>query len=298
MRAITSTLLKTVGTGFKGNFQQGLGMVEPAHNIIATTVKSSTGKEEYGWLGKIPSVRKWIGDRVVNGLQSHGYTIKNDDFELTLGVDRNDIEDDTIGMYAPLFQEMGLSVAAHPSELCFGLLQNGFTEKCYDGQFFFDTDHPVLDKDGNVQSVSNYGGGAGTPWYLIVGNRAIKPIIYQERKPLTFVPMDNPDDPNVFNKKEFVYGVDGRMNVGFSFWQFAYASKQDLTPANYGAAFAAIEGMKGDHGRPLGLKPTHLVVPSTLREKAQIIINNQNDAAGATNSWKDSAKLEVISWLG
>jgi hypothetical protein len=83
--------------------------------------------------------------------------------------------------------------------------------------------------------------------------------------------MDNPDDANVFHKKQFLYGVDGRCNVGFGFWQFAFASKQALDVAHFAAAFAAIEGMKGDYGRALGIKPTHLVVPPSLaRSRAAV----------------------------
>lgn len=294
---LNNTNLKSLGVGFKSNFQGGLDMAAPQHELVATRVTSTTGKEEYGWLGKFPGIREWLGDRVINNISKSDYSIKNKDYENTIAVERNDIEDDNLGIYTPLFTEMGRATAAFPSELVFGLLNQGRTALCYDGQYFFDTDHPVLDAAGNPQSVSNYGGGAGTPWYLMDLSRALKPIILQERKPFTFVAMDNPDDPNVFHKKQFLYGVDGRMNVGFGFWQFAYCSQQALNTANYASAYAAIEGMKGDFGRPLGLKPTHLVVPPALREAAQRIINNENDAAGASNPWKGTAKLEVVSWL-
>lgn len=294
---INSGNLKTLGVAFKTSFEKGLGQADPQHELIATVVNSTTGKEEYGWLGKMPGVREWIGDRVINNLSKSDYAIKNRDFELTIAVERNDIDDDNIGIYAPLFEEMGRSTTAFPSELTFGLLKAGGATLCYDGQYFFDTDHPVLDAAGNAQSVSNTQGGGGTPWYLADLSRSLKPIILQNRKPFTFVPMDHPDDPNVFHKKQFIYGVDGRMNVGFGFWQFAVHSGQALSTANYAAAFATLEGMKGDFGRPLGLKPTHLIVPPAHREAAQRILNNAFDAAGASNPWVGTAKMEVISWL-
>lgn len=295
---INSGNLKTLGIGFQARFQGGLGQAEAQAELVSTVVPSSTGKEEYGWLGKVPNVREWLGDRVVNNATKSDYSIKNRDFELTMAVDRNDIEDDNLGIYGPLFEEMGRSSGAFPSQLVFGLLKNGFTTPCYDGQYFFDTDHPVLGEDGvSVASVSNFGGGAGTAWYLMDLSRALKPIILQKRKDFQFVPLDNPDDSNVFHKKQFVYGVDARMNVGFGFWQFAYASKQALDVANYAAAYAALEGLKGDMGRPLGIRPTHLVVPPALREQAQRILVNATDAAGAANPWVGTAKPEVVSWL-
>ena len=41
------------------------------------------------------------------------------------------------------------------------LVAAGFTSLCYDGQYFFDTDHPVGPNESPA-SVSNHGGGAGT----------------------------------------------------------------------------------------------------------------------------------------
>src|SRR5690606_27387688 len=115
---------------------------------------------------------------------------------------RDDIRDDNLGIYRPLFEEMGMSTAAHPDRLVFELLKNGFTELCYDGQPFFDTDHPVLDEDGKEISVANTDGGSGTPWFLLSTRRALKPIIYQEREQFEFVAKDDPKDGNVFMRKE------------------------------------------------------------------------------------------------
>ncbi|RHW17195.1 hypothetical protein D1610_11640 [Sphingomonas gilva] len=294
---INSGNLRTLGVGFNAAFKQGLGMAATQYGTVATVINSTTGKEEYGWLGKMPGMREWIGDRVINNIATHDYTIKNRDWEDTIAVDRNDIEDDTIGIYSPLFQEMGRGAEAHPDELVFGLLKAGFTTPCYDGQYYFDTDHPVLDADGNIISVANTDGGAGTPWFLIDDTRALKPVIFQKRKAPQWVALDRPDDENLFMRKKFVYGVDARYNVGFGFWQFAWGSKQTLNAANYATARASLMGMKGDYGRPLGLRPTKLVVPPSLESAALKIVNNELGAGGETNEWKGTAKVEVVPWL-
>lgn len=294
---INNANLRTLGTGFNGAYKRGLDQAASMLSVIATTINSTTSQNEYGWLGKMKGMREWLGDRVVNSIATHGYTIKNKDWEDTVEVDRNDIEDDNIGIYSPLFEEMGRATAAHPDELAWSLLRDGFNQLCYDGQNFFDTDHPVLDANGDVQSVSNSGGGAGTPWFLIDDTRALKPIIFQQRKAAQFVSKDSPTDENVFRRKKFLYGVDARYNVGFGYWQFAYGSKQALDAAAYAAARAAMQGMKGDYGRPLGLKPTLLVVPPALEAAGLEILNAERDAGGATNVWKGTAKLVVVPWL-
>lgn len=289
--------LANLFTGFKAAFQRGLGQAPGQHSLVAMTVPSTTSKEEYGWLGSLPNMREWIGDRVVHAIGQHDYSIKNKDWELTIGVPRNAIDDDQYGIYSPLFEEMGRSVAAHPDQLVWPLLRAGWATPCYDGQNFFDTDHPVLDEDGQTISVANTDGGAGEPWFLMDLSRAIKPVIYQERKKPQFVAKTAPTDDNVFNAKEFVYGVDSRAAAGFGLWQLAWGSKQTLNKAAYATARAALQGMKGDHGRPLGLKATHLVVPPSLEGAGLEILNAERDAQGATNVYRGTAQLIVASWL-
>ncbi|MTW19097.1 hypothetical protein GJ689_23135 [Rhodoplanes serenus] len=294
---INQANLRNLYVGYRTAFQGGLGQAESQYPRIATTVPSSTREEEYGWLGKIPSMREWIGDRVVQNITSSSYKIKNKPFELTVGVDRDDIEDDNLGIYTPLFTEMGMSTAAHPEQLVWGLLKAGFTTPCYDGQNYFDTDHPVLDAGGREISVANTDGGAGAPWFLLDDRRALKPILFQQRKPPQFVAKDKVDDDNVFERRTYVYGVDARYNVGYGFWQFCWGSRQALSAANYASARAALLGMKGDYGRSLGIVPRLLVVGPTLESAGRKLLNSEYGLAGETNEWKGTAELLVVPWL-
>ena len=290
--------LLTLGVGFNTAFTQGLGQGESLYPRIASRVPSTTGEQEYGWLGKVPNLREWIGDRQVQNISTSSYRIRNKDWELTLGVDRNDIEDDNIGIYAPLFQEMGSSVAAAYDQSVWALLKAGFTTPCYDGQYFFDTDHPVTAADGvTTLSVANTDGGTGAPWFLVDDKRTLKPIILQVRKDWQFVPKDKLDDDNVFHSKKFIYGVDGRYNVGYGFWQYTWGSKQPLTAATYATARAALMGMTGDNGRPLGIMPRTLIVPPALEDAARQILQNERNELGATNTWRGTADLVVVPWL-
>ncbi|WP_372605599.1 Mu-like prophage major head subunit gpT family protein, partial [Actibacterium sp.] len=285
---INSANLNAIRVGFAATFKKGLGQAPSQYKKIATIVPSSAKENKYGWLGKLPNMRKWIGERVIHGLAEHDYAIKNEPFELTVGVDRDDIKDDNLGVYTPMFEHLGESVGAHPDQLVFTALKEGHLNECFDGQYFFDTDHPVIDEDGNEVTVSNDMGGAGTTWYLLCTARPIKPIIYQEREAAKFVAMDNPTDSNVFMKKEFVYGTEARRNVGYGLWVMAIRSSQTLDAAGYAAARQAMREFKGDHGRPLGLVPNLLVVPPALEGKANKLMKNEQ-IDGSDNEWKGTA---------
>lgn len=288
---ITSQLLRDISTAYKATFQQGLGMVEPSWGKVATLVPSTTGTEKYAWLGQMPAVREWIGERQLKGLAAHGYSIQNRPFESTITVPRTDVEDNQHLNYSIPIKAMGEALALHPDELVFGALAAGFSTNCYDGQYFFDTDHVVLDKDGKETSVSNMQPGTGPAWFLLETSRVLKPLIYQERKKPQFVAKDNPDDERVFMNAEFVYGGDYRGNVGYGFWQQAFGSKAELNMANLQAAYSAMKKQKGDHGRPLGVRPNMLVVSSGL-ELTALNLMKEVLAGGEKNIM--SGKLEVF----
>lgn len=294
---INSANLDAIRVGFSTAYRRGLGQAETNYSRIATTVPSTTKENKYGWLGKLPNMREWVGARAVHGLAEHDYAIKNKTYELTIAVDRDDIKDDNLGVYEPMFVEMGEAVAAAPDLLVWDLLRNGWSNPCYDGQNFFDEEHPVVAADGSVVSVANTDGGSGAPWFLMATKRALKPIIYQEREKAQFVAKDSPTDSNVFNNKEFVYGSDGRWNVGFGFWQMAWGSRQPLNVENYEKARTAIMEMKGDNGRPLGLKPDLLVVPPSLSGAGRRILQSVLVNGGESNPWANTAELFEVPWL-
>lgn len=294
---VTTAALASLQVGFQTSFQGGLEQAPSQYTDVASIVPSSSSSETYGWLGKLPNVREWLGDRVIQNLKDHSYNITNKDWELTIGVDRNDIEDDNLGQYSLLFQEMGMSTMSKADQLTFALLKAGFATNCYDGQFFFDTDHPVIDASGNDGVISNMTAGAATPWYLLSTTRAIKPIIFQNRKDWQFVAKDNVTDDNVWSKKEFQYGSEARFNAGYGLWQMAHGSKVTLDAAGYEAARVAMTGMLGDHGRPLGIMPNLLVVPPSLEGAARRIVGNELTGGGNTNEWYNTAEVLVVPWL-
>lgn len=295
---INRATLNSAYVGFNAAFMGGLAQANPMYGRVATTVPSTTKTQEYGWLGQFPGFREWVGDRVINGLARHGYSLTNKSYENTIGVDRDDFEDDNLGIYAPMFADLGRTAAVFPDQLVWSLLKAGFSSKCYDGQFYFDTDHPVLDVNGAEQSVANTDGGSGTPWFLIDDTRPLKPLIFQERKKFgNLVRMDKEDDPNVFMKKEFQYGLDGRCQVGFGFWQMAWGSKQTLNATNYEVARVGLSNLKGDFGRPLAIQPKLLIVPPSLEGAARTVVGQMLTTGGETNKWYNTCEILVCPWL-
>lgn len=288
--------LKTLYTSFNAAFKKGLGLAKPMWQRIAMTVPSTTSTEEYGWLGMTTKFREWVGDRVYQNLKTHGYSIKNKTFESTVAVPRENIEDDQYGVFSPLMEQLGQDAAMHPDELVFGALLAGLTTTCFDGQYFFDTDHPV-GLPGFEASVSNHGGGAGAAWFLLDTMKVVKPIIFQKRRDYNFVSKTNLTDDNVFDKNEFVFGSDARVNVGYGLWQLAYVSKQTLDATNYAAAYTAMVAFKSDAGKPLNVKANVLLVGPSNWDAALKVVQAENLANGATNTLRNTTEVVLCPWL-
>lgn len=288
---LNSQKFNALKIGFSAAFQKGFDAVTTQWEKIATVVPSSTKEQNYGWIGKLQGMIEWIGERTVQHLAAYDYSIKNKDFERTIGVDRNEIDDDTYGVYTPVFQDLGECARLHPNKLVFKALREGFVNVCYDGKPFFATDHKegeytysnkgtkklaadsyqearacimsLKDENGDslglipdmlvvspkneheaklileadqIEGTSNVQKGTAEllvepelaakedAWYLLCTKRSLKPIIWQERKKPQFTSLTNENDSNVFMKKEYLYGVDSRGNVGYGFPQMAWGS--------------------------------------------------------------------------
>jgi phage major head subunit gpT-like protein len=141
----------------KTTFNNAFSTTDTTWQRIAMKVPSTTGQNDYAWLSKFPRMRKWIGEKSIKALEGFKYTVVNDDFEATVEVDRNDIDDDNLGIYGPQAQMAGESAKQLPDEIVIGLVNNAMTTNCYDGQYFIDVDHPVKQEDGSIVSVSNKG---------------------------------------------------------------------------------------------------------------------------------------------
>lgn len=289
---INASNLTAIYQGFKTAFKNAFGGVSPDWQKVATLVPSTTAIENYGWLGSWPQLREWIGDRQIKSLQAFGYSVTNKKFESSIGVSRDSIEDDTYGVFGNMMAEMGYAAATHPDSLVFSLLAAGNSTLCYDGQYFFDTDHPV-----GAGTVSNWGGGSGTAWYFLETRRPLKPMIFQKRRDYDFKAMTSMEDEGVFMRDEYRYGVDARCNVGFGLWQMAYGSKQTLDEAGFEAACIALTSVKDDEGRPLGLRGNLLVVPPSLEKAALKLVKSQYLASGADNPYYGRAEVLVSAYL-
>lgn len=270
---------------------------ETTWSQLAMRIASTAESESYGWLGDWPGLRKWVGARAIHKLRLHGFTLRNVTYESTVSIGRELFEDDRLGIFAPMFRQMGHATALHPEELVYSLIADGFDALGYDGQPYFDTEHPVTDESGATTLVSNMQSGSEPAWFLFDLTQPLKPFIFQERIPYEFTALNRPEDAPMFLNNEMVLGVRARVNAGYGLWQLSFGSKAALTATNYSLARAAMQRFRSADGRLLGVRPTALVCPPELEEDARRLLNSTLGEGGESNPWAGSARLIVSPQL-
>ena len=108
---------------------------------LAMRVDSDKDSEKYVWLGTAPLLREWVGGRQPKTLREINYTVPNKEFEATLEIPLDWIRRDKTGLVMMRVNQLIESARNHDAELLSTLLNSADSALCYDGQYFFDTDH-------------------------------------------------------------------------------------------------------------------------------------------------------------
>lgn len=110
-------------------------------NRYAMKITSQQETENYAWLGMVPAMREWVGGRDPKKLREFTFSISNKDYEATLEILTKELRRDSSGQIMIRIAELARRCQAHPRKLLTTLMIDGESTTCYDGQYFFDTDH-------------------------------------------------------------------------------------------------------------------------------------------------------------
>jgi len=108
---------------------------------LSNYFSSDQSSEEYAWLGMVPQLREWVGGRNAKGLRENGLTIANKHYEATLDYLVRDLRRDKTGQALVRIRDLARRTNSHWAGLLSTLIAAGASGVCYDGQYFFDTDH-------------------------------------------------------------------------------------------------------------------------------------------------------------
>lgn len=152
---VTPALLQAAFQNFNARFNAAFTQTPIWSDDIVMEVPSASRDERFSWVEGVPAMREWVGERLVHNMTARAHVVPNKDFELTLEVDRNDFEDDRLGTFAPYIDLMGVQARKWRDQLVAKVLQAGISTNAWDGQFFWDTDHPINFDNAGAGTYSN-----------------------------------------------------------------------------------------------------------------------------------------------
>jgi phage major head subunit gpT-like protein len=133
-------LSKTVST----LFNKTLSQQESYADKLTMTAPVSTNTVELPFIDDLgDGLREWTrSTKNIEKLSGGKHSISVKSYEKTIGIRREDIEDDNIGLYSPAIASLADNVRTNNEKIIADLLINGETNLCFDGKPFFSNAHP------------------------------------------------------------------------------------------------------------------------------------------------------------
>lgn len=128
------------------NFQGALLKTPVISPLIATPLQMGNRQITNAFLDRLPMMREWRGNRVINSPMAHSRTITAKVYEHTYGVSKWDIIDENLNLFSMATQMQGEAVAKQPDQLNWEFIQTAAaaTTLGYDGVPVYSTAHPLL----------------------------------------------------------------------------------------------------------------------------------------------------------
>ena len=217
---------------------------------VSNYFASRQALESYAWLGQVPQMREWIGGRQAKGLPEFNFEIRNKHYESTLEFLVADLRRDQSGQAMTRIAEQARRANSHWASLLSTLILSGASATCYDGQYFFDTDHT---EGNNSTSQSNSITVDISALAVATAGTVAAPAVAEfqgciaqgVQQIMSFT--DNENEPMNEDASEFLVMVPtGYMNV---------AAQAIATPNQVAETQSALEALKANFRLKLAVNP-------------------------------------------
>lgn len=155
---LDSQNLAEIDRSFRTVFFETLGQAPRWSDLMTEVIPMTKGSTVIKWAARTAGVNEWLDERIKSKLRSFSFPVVAKKWSNGLIIDRAELEDEDngLGIYRSQITDIADDFLEHRHQLVIDLLNNGFAATlglAYDGQFFFDSDHP--NGTGVVSNVSN-----------------------------------------------------------------------------------------------------------------------------------------------
>lgn len=152
---INAANLQALRTTLEKRFREAYGQTEAWSSKLATEIKSNNASSTYGWIADAIRIREWAGQRVVQAMSEHEYILPNIPYEATFGIKREQILDDSLGIYmSAIVPQFAEAIKKHPDTEIVSRVIDG-NPTAFDGKAFWAEDHLTYAPAEFAQTYSN-----------------------------------------------------------------------------------------------------------------------------------------------
>ena len=194
--------------------------VVPANYQSFTSIVPSTTKvETHLYMSSLPRLYRFKGYSPSVRMTDYEYTVTNLPYRMgPITVSKDDLDDDKAGGYLQMINGLPASGQKDIGWEVLGHLADGTSKPCFDGTNYFANTHAVGTGDNlDTANMAASDGGVTKIIALNLSNSLFKPVLFQDREPLSGLQTDA-DTPQAAKLKEYEYWSDCRFGLGYGYW--------------------------------------------------------------------------------
>ena len=209
----------------RAEFMQGLlatnERIMPANFApFVSTIKSTARVETHTYMSQIPRLQEFRGYTPFSRLVTTPWTVPNLPYRTGITVTKDDLADDQIGGYLKSIHYIPTQAQKDIGYKILTTLAAGTTGLCFDGTALFADSHTFGSGDNLMTANNASNDGVTHKIIAVITDSPLKPIIFQDREPLSGL-LTDADTPQALLQKEFQYWVDVRFGVAGAAWMSA-----------------------------------------------------------------------------
>ena len=152
---VRSDVLTLLQTGINGAFIGALNGAPETYKELCTYMQTNNDTETFGWLGVVPGVREWVGERETKAIGEEKYTLAPKLWENSIEIPRTLIEDEKLGQLTFAASALGAKAGKGKNDRVSDIIKEATTALCYDGTAFFNATHKYTSKGSYKTAQSN-----------------------------------------------------------------------------------------------------------------------------------------------
>ena len=164
MKLLDRAKLEAAYITFSTIFDMALTNTQVIYPEVSTVIPDAGPFTQFKWLGDLPVMQEWLGDRVIQRLRAESQQLTTKWYANGIELDFDDVVEDRLGLVRPRIQMLAQMGPRKIDAIVLDLLNKGFAGSLgltYDGQYLFDTDHTAAgNPDPGMATQSNLVTGA------------------------------------------------------------------------------------------------------------------------------------------